>query len=63
MSFKKATHVGLISDSKRDTVLRIEDISDNITEMNKRLLRIEQFQANILDKLTVLAEIIDNKKE
>jgi hypothetical protein len=32
-----------------------------LQEIENRLLKIEQYQANILDKLTVLAEIIDKK--
>ncbi len=33
-----------------------------LDDIEKRLLKIEQYQANILDKLTVLSEIIDSKK-
>ena len=35
---------------------------DRLSVIEKRLLRIEQFQANILDKITVIAELMSKKE-
>ncbi len=39
----------------------MENLTEDIQKLNLRLTRIEQFQANILDKISVLVEIIDSK--
>lgn len=52
------------NDIKDDFMIKFPSLSPNkdLLDISNRLTRIEQYQANILDKLTVLAEIIDSKK-
>ncbi len=44
-------------------IKKINTIDDNIEKMEIKLKTIEQFQAQILDKLTVFSEMIDNIQE
>lgn len=38
-------------------------LNDKLELILKKIISLEQFQANILDKLTVFAEMLDNKKD
>jgi hypothetical protein len=42
--------------------LCVEILKDEIFELKRKVTTLEQYQANLLDKISVFAEMIDNKK-